>query len=75
MALTDDGHERVKVADVETLLRHVDEELYDASSVFLLHWLLRGKHHRRKMIQLLQKTYFGVKLCMKDDTKPCVGFF
>ena len=37
--LTDDGHEGVEVADVKTLLSHVDEELYDARSVFLLHWL------------------------------------
>ena len=37
--LTDDGHEGVEVADVETLLSHVDEELDDPRSVFLLHWL------------------------------------
>lgn len=37
--LTDDGHEGVKVANVKTLLSHVDEELYDPCSVFLLHWL------------------------------------
>ena len=37
--LTDDGHEGVEVADVETLLSHINEELYDPSSVFLLHWL------------------------------------
>lgn len=34
--LTDDGHERVEVADVETLLSHVDEELDHPCSVLLL---------------------------------------
>lgn len=38
--LTYDGHERVKVADVEAFACHVDEELDDSSSVFLLHRLL-----------------------------------
>ena len=38
--LTYDGHEGVKVADVEAFSRHVDEELDDSSSVLLLHWLL-----------------------------------
>lgn len=33
----DDGHEGVEIADVEALLSHVDEELYDTCSVFLLH--------------------------------------
>lgn len=37
--LTDDGHERVEVANVETLLSNIDEELYDPRSVFLLHRL------------------------------------
>lgn len=37
--LTDDGHERVEVADVETLLSHVDEELDHSCSVLLLHRL------------------------------------
>lgn len=37
--LTDDSHEGVEVADVETLLSHINEELYDPRSVFLLHWL------------------------------------
>ncbi len=41
--LTDDGHEGVEVADVETLLSHVDEELDDPRSVFLLHWLMRER--------------------------------
>lgn len=39
-ALTDDGHERIEVADVEALLRHIDEELDDASSLLLLHRLV-----------------------------------
>lgn len=47
--LTDDGHEGVKVADVEALASHVDEELDDPSSVFLFHGL------RRKMEDLLIK--------------------
>lgn len=34
--LTDYGHERVKVANVETLLSHVDEKLDDPRSVLLL---------------------------------------
>lgn len=38
--LTDDGHEGVKVADVEALSRHVNEELHDSSSVLLLPRLL-----------------------------------
>lgn len=37
--LTYDGHEGVEVADVEALASHVDEELDDSSSVFLLHRL------------------------------------
>lgn len=37
--LTDDGHEGVEVADVEALAGHVDEELDDSCSVFLLHRL------------------------------------
>lgn len=37
--LTDNGHEGVEVANVETLLSHVDEELYYSCSVFLLYWL------------------------------------
>lgn len=37
--LTDDGHERVEVSNVETLLSNIDEELYDPRSVFLLHRL------------------------------------
>lgn len=37
--LTYDGHEGVEVADVEALAGHVDEELDDSGSVFLLHRL------------------------------------
>lgn len=37
--LTDDGHEGVKVADVEAFTRHVDKELDDSGSVLLLHRL------------------------------------
>lgn len=37
--LTYDGHEGVEVADVEALAGHVDEELNDSGSVFLLHRL------------------------------------
>lgn len=37
--LTYDGHEGVKVADVEAFTSDVDEELDDSSAVLLLHWL------------------------------------
>ncbi len=37
--LTDDGHEGVKVADVEAFTSHVDEELDYSCSVLLLHGL------------------------------------
>lgn len=37
--LTDDGHEGVEIADVETLLSYIDEELDDTRSLFLLHRL------------------------------------
>lgn len=37
--LTNDGHERVEVADVEALLSYVDEELDDPCSLLLLCWL------------------------------------
>lgn len=44
--LTDDGHQGIEVADVETLLGHINEELYDPRSVFLLHGLRWEKQHR-----------------------------
>lgn len=37
--LTNDGHERVEVADVEAFSRHVDEELDDTCTMFLLYRL------------------------------------
>lgn len=37
--LTDDGHEGVEVSDVEAFTRHINEELDDSGSVFLLHGL------------------------------------
>lgn len=37
--LTYDGHEGVKVADVEAFPRHINEELDDSGSVFFLHRL------------------------------------
>lgn len=36
MGLTDDGHEGVEVADVETLPGNVDEELYHLGPLLLL---------------------------------------
>lgn len=50
-ALTNDGHERVEVADIEAFPCHVDEELDDASSVLFLH-RLHGK--QRKAIFIMQ---------------------
>lgn len=47
VSLTYDGHEGVEVADVETLLSHVDEELYDPRSVLLLHRLQREQADRK----------------------------
>ena len=37
--LTNDGHERVEVADVDTLLGHINEVLQHAHSVLLLQML------------------------------------
>lgn len=42
-ALTNDGHERVEVADIEAFPCHVNEELDDASSVLFLHRLYYEK--------------------------------
>lgn len=39
MILTNDGHERVEVADIEALSRHVNEELDDSCAMFLLYRL------------------------------------
>lgn len=54
--LTDDGHERVEVSNVETLLSNIDEELYDPRSVFLLHRLKwENKQSRSVQIQYMYK--------------------
>lgn len=43
--------------------------------MFLLHGLLREKTPQEENGSVTTKTYFGVKLCTKDDAKPCVGLF
>lgn len=48
--LTDDGHEGVKVADVEAFSGHVNEELDDSSSVLLLHRLETKKALKNSII-------------------------
>lgn len=53
--LTYDGHEGVEVADVEALAGHIDEELDDSGSVFLLHRLqddIKGNASLRRETRL-----------------------
>jgi len=63
--LTDDGHEGVEVADVEALLRHVDEELDGARSVLLLHRLEGNTHTHTEVSGQHKFQDFFIAICNK----------
>lgn len=50
MGLTDDGHEGVEVADVETLPGNVDEELYHLGPLLLLRRLQNKQTNKKDTI-------------------------
>lgn len=64
MGLTDDGHEGVEVADVETLPGDVDEELYHLGPLLLLRRLEKKAqemiffHRHKKLHQGLHQCSF-----------------
>lgn len=65
--LTDDGHEGVKVADVEAFARHVDEELDDSSSVLLLHRLLTKWRTLKNYISPQERLHGGVNVLVGNQ--------